>query len=42
VSAHLDLRTTSALVLTLQGQAMAGDDTPALVMFGTVTWRPTP
>lgn len=31
---------SSTMALTLQGEAMVGRDTPALVLFGTVTWHP--
>ena len=30
----------SAILLAVQGEAITGDDAKALVLFGTVTWRP--
>lgn len=30
------------VVFTIQGEAITGNDTQALVLFGTVTWRPRP
>lgn len=31
---------TSTLLFTLQGEGMTGNDTKALMLFGTATWRP--
>jgi len=40
VGGTMVLLPASAFVFTFQGEALGGDDTPALVMFGTVSWRP--